>query len=67
MALQTGLRASELIGLRCRDVHLGAGAHLRCHGKGGKERHTPLRRDAAAMLKAWLKERRSEPDDPVFP
>jgi len=67
VAVQTGLRASELIGLRCRDVHLGAGAHVRCHGKGRKERHTPLRRDAAAMLKAWLKERGGEPDDTVFP
>ena len=67
VAVQTGLRSSELIGLRCRDVQLGAGAHLRCHGKGRKERHTPLRRDAAAMLKAWLKERDGEPDDPVFP
>ena len=67
VAVQTGLRASELIGLHCRDVQLGAGAHLRCQGKGRKERHTPLRRDAATMLKAWLKERRGEPDDPVFP
>ena len=63
----TGLRASELIGLRCRDVQLGAGAHLRCHGKGRKERHTPLRRDAAAMLKAWLKERGDEPGRPRVP
>ena len=67
VAVQTGLRASELIGLRCRDVQLGTGAHVRCHGKGRKERHTPLRQDAAAMLKAWLGERRGEPDDPVFP
>ena len=67
VAVQTGLRASELIGLRCGDVQLGAGANLRCHGKGRKERHTPLRKDASAMLKAWLKERRGEPGDPVFP
>ena len=67
VAVQTGLRASELISLRCGDVQLGAGAHLRCHGKGRKERHTPLRKDASAMLKAWLKERCGEPDDPVFP
>ena len=67
VAVQTGLRASELISLRCGDVQLGAGAHLRCLGKGRKERHTPLRKDASAMLKAWLKERCGEPDDPVFP
>ena len=67
VAVQTGLRASELTGLRCRDVRLGAGAHVRCHGKGRKERCTPLRKDAAAVLRAWLKERHGKPDDPVFP
>ena len=67
VAVQTGLRASELIGLRCEDVQLGAGAHVRCHGKGRKERCTPLRKDSAAALRAWLKERRGEPGDPVFP
>ena len=34
LAAQTGLRASELIGLRCADIHLGAGAHVNCLGKG---------------------------------
>ena len=67
VAVQTGLRASELIALRCEDVQLGAGAHVRCHGKGRKERCTPLRKDAAAALRAWLKERRGESADPVFP
>ena len=67
VAVQTGLRASELIGLRCEDVQLGASAHVRCHGKGRKERCTPLRKDAAAALRAWLKERRGESTDPVFP
>ena len=67
VAVQTGLRASELIGLRCSDVQIGTGAHLRCHGKGRKERHTPLRKDASALLRAWLKERGGEPDAPVFP
>ena len=67
VAVQTGLRASELFGLRCRDVQLGAGAHVRCHGKGRKERCTPLRKDAAAALRNWLEELRGEPDTPVFP
>ena len=67
MAVQTGLRASELIGLRCEDVQLGTGAHVRCHGKGRKERCTPLRKDAAAALRAWLRERGGEPQDPLFP
>ena len=67
VAVQTGLRASELFGLRCGDVQLGPGAHLRCHGKGRKERCTPLRKDAAAALRNWLEELRGEPDTPVFP
>lgn len=67
LALQTGLRVSELIGLRCQDVRLGTGAHVRCLGKGRKQRSTPLRKDAAAELKAWLRERNGGPDDPVFP
>ena len=67
VAVQTGLRASELIQLRCQDVQFGSGAHLRCEGKGRKQRCTPLRQDAAAALRAWLDERCGEPDAPVFP
>lgn len=67
LAVRTGLRASELTALRCRDVALGAGAHVRCAGKGRKERCTPLRRDAAGALAAWMRERRGGPDDPLFP
>lgn len=67
VALQTGLRASELTGLRCRDVVLGVGAHIRCLGKGRKERCTPLRRDTAKALQIWLRERRGEDALPLFP
>lgn len=67
VALQTGLRASELIGLRCRDVVRGTGAHIRCDGKGRKERCTPLRRDTVTVLERWLRERRGGGDDPLFP
>jgi integrase/recombinase XerD len=42
LALQTGLRVSELVGLRCADIVLGSGAHVRCRGKGRKARSTPL-------------------------
>jgi len=66
VALQTGLRSSELTGLRCRDVVLGVGAHIRCDGKGRKERCTPLRRETAAVLDAWLRERRAGADQPLF-
>lgn len=67
VALQTGLRASELAGLRCGDVVLGIGAHIRCMGKGRKERSTPLRRDTAKAVQTWLKERRGNTDQPLFP
>jgi site-specific recombinase XerD len=67
VALQTGLRASELINLRCSDVVLGTGAHIRCDGKGRKERCTPLRRDTVKLLEQWLKERRGADDQPLFP
>ena len=66
LAVQTGMRASEIIGLRCADIHCGDGAHLRCHGKGRKERCIPLRRDSVAALDAWLMECGDEPDAPVF-
>ncbi|MDX0937857.1 tyrosine-type recombinase/integrase [Sinorhizobium medicae] len=66
LALQTGLRASELISLRCKDVVLGAGAHIRCVGKGRKERSTPIRRDTAKLIQGWIGERRDS-DSPLFP
>ena len=56
LAVQTGLRLSELIDLDRDAVHLGAGAHVRCVGKGRKERCTPLTKHARDALKAWLKE-----------
>jgi integrase/recombinase XerD len=67
VGLETGLRASELTGLTCGSVQLGTGAHVRCTGKGRKERITPLRREARRVLRAWLQERGGRPDEPLFP
>ncbi len=67
VALQTGMRSSEIIALRRSDVCLDDGAHVRCHGKGRKERSIPLRRDSVSALRAWLKERGGEPHDRIFP
>jgi site-specific recombinase XerD len=67
VAVQTGLRNSELTSLRHQDVELGSGAHLRCLGKGRKMRCTPLRPDIAEVLKQWLSEQDGTPGDPVFP
>ena len=67
VAVQTGLRVSELIGLRCQDVTLGTGAHVRCLGKSRKQRCTPLRSDASIVLRAWLRERNGQSSDALFP
>jgi site-specific recombinase XerD len=67
LAAQTGLRVSELTGLTTGDVHLDAGAHVSCHGKGRKDRITPLTTTTAAVLRTWLAERGSQPGQPLFP
>ena len=67
VAVQTGLRVSELTMLRRTDLIFGHGAHLRVHGKGRKQRITPLSRDTVSILRAWLDERSGDTDDPVFP
>jgi len=66
VAIQTGLRVSELINLRNEQLVLGPGAHIRCQGKGRKERCTPLTRQAAAILRTWLRELNPSPTDPIF-
>ncbi len=67
LALQTGLRVSELVGLRCEDLVIGPSAHVHCRGKGRKERCTPLRRDAVRVLRAWMHEGRGRPESPLLP
>lgn len=67
LAVQSGLRVSELVGLRCQDTVLSSGAHVRCQGKGRKQRCTPLRKDAVTVLRTWLRERNGRPTDPLFP
>ncbi len=67
LTVQTGLRVSELTRLCHLDVAVGRGAHVRVHGKGRKERVTPLTSHTVAVLRAWLDERDAAPDDPVFP
>ena len=67
LAIQTGLRASELTALTRGDVHLGAGAYVACHGKGRKDRITPLTPATVTILRAWLAEHAAEPDAPLFP
>jgi integrase/recombinase XerD len=67
MMVQTGLRLSEITGLRQKDVALGPGAYVRCEGKGRKERCTPLTRPVVGVLKVWIKEQGDEPSSFFFP
>lgn len=67
LAIQTGLRISELIGLTCGDVYLGSGSHVSCHGKGRKDRITPLITSTVTTLRIWLSERGGGSGDPLFP
>jgi integrase/recombinase XerD len=67
LAIQTGLRLSELTRLRGDDLHLDAGPHVRCHGKGRKERITPLSTQTVDVLHAWLREHHDGPGAPLFP
>ena len=67
VAIQTGLRASELTSLTISDVHLGTGAHISCLGKGRRQRITPLTAGTVTTLAAWLTERGGQPADPLFP
>jgi site-specific recombinase XerD len=67
LAAQTGLRISELTGLAISDLHLGAGAHVSCHGKGRKDRITPLTTTTVAVLRTWMAERGGQPGQPLFP
>ncbi len=64
--IQTGLRLTELTALKVLDVHLGGGAHVRCRGKGRKDRCTPLNNQTVVVLKNWLRENGGMSGDPLF-
>jgi integrase/recombinase XerD len=67
LAVQTGLRVLEVTVLLTQDAHLGAGPHVRCHGKGRKDRATPLTSQTVKTLRTWLAGRGPAPDGPLFP
>ena len=67
VAVQTGLRVSELTGLNCAHVTLGTGASISCLGKGRKHRAVPLTSPTRAVLRVWITERAGLPDQPLFP
>jgi integrase/recombinase XerD len=65
-AVQTGLRLSEFTNLRQSDVSLRSGAHVRCQGKGRKERCTPLAKPTVGVLAAWIKEQGKDDSKILF-
>ena len=67
LAVQTGVRVTELVTLRIDDVSLATGAHIKVHGKGRKRRATTLTPESVAVLRQWLSERQGQPQDPLFP
>src|SRR6266700_3360138 len=67
VGVQAGLRVSELTGLTVSDAAPGTGPHVTCHGKGRKDRATPLTPATAAVLRNWLAERGGTGTDPLFP
>lgn len=67
LAIHTGLRLSEMTSLKSGSIVFGAGAHIRCTGKGRKDRCTPLSKQAVLVLQSWLKEARKHSTDALFP
>jgi integrase/recombinase XerD len=67
MAIQTGLRLSELTGLRQQDIVVGKGAHVRCEGKGRKERCTPLTKSTVIVIAEWIREQGKHSTRILFP
>lgn len=67
LALETGLRVSELTTLRCHDFISGIGSHVVCNGKGRKSRCIPLRKETASAICRWLKTRGGQSSDVLFP
>lgn len=66
-AVQTGLRLAEITSIRQQDVCLGTGAHVRCEGKGRKERCTPLAKSTVAVLTAWIRDQGEDGARILFP
>ncbi|HEX2665290.1 MAG TPA: site-specific integrase [Candidatus Acidoferrum sp.] len=67
LAIQTGLRVAELTALRQQDVVLGRGAHVRCEGKGRKQRCTPLTKPTVTVIAEWIREQGQENTRILFP
>ena len=61
LAIATGVRVSELVGLRLDDLVLQPSASLFVRGKGRRERVLPLWKETTKALKQWLQVRAPSP------
>jgi integrase/recombinase XerD len=66
MLIDTGLRASELVGLTLGDINLEDGL-LKVYGKGNKERVVPIGAKVQRALWKYLNHHRSQPANPLHP
>ena len=68
VALETGLRLSELTSLQWKDVYLtGSGGYVQCMGKGRKKRNTPVSSSTAKLLRLWKSDTMAKLSLFVFP
>jgi integrase/recombinase XerD len=66
--VQTGLRVSEVTRLTVQDITTTTpGAAIHTTGKRRKQRATPLTKQSATILRAWLPEAGPAPSGPAFP
>lgn len=67
LMIVTGLRVAEARALTGDDISVTTpGPHIVCHGKGRKDRVTPIDADTAAALRVWCAENAYPPTVPVF-
>ena len=68
MLYNTGARVSEIIGVRVGDVVLDESACVHLHGKGRKQRSTPLWKSTVQEIRAWIKRNPAlKVDDALLP
>lgn len=66
LAVATGIRVSELVGIQLEDLVLQPQPTLAVLGKGRRERRLPLWRETATALKRWLRARPEGPSRHLF-
>lgn len=55
MLYNTGARVSEIISVKVKDVVIDDSGYVHLHGKGRKQRSTPLWKSTVQEIRAWLK------------